>query len=111
MAADIFTKVFTKPEMWQNVTRLIAHMRWADFLQLFNKGSIPFPTKDTPKVEVIPSPADSKDSPAKTFGPDNDPKNVSPPVKFQEPPGLTKMTLAERASVKQGKNEIFQSGQ
>ena len=80
MAADIFTKAFTDPRMWQHVTHLIAHMRWGDFLKLFNKGSIPFPEKKTQDVQTVPKEDAAKmDKEYKGMpthlGPDNDPKN------------------------------------
>lgn len=43
MAADMFTNIFTNCEKLVDVMRLIAHLFWADFLRLFNKGNMPFP--------------------------------------------------------------------
>ena len=49
MAADIFTKMFSNEIKWLEVIRLIGHMRWHDFLHLFNKV-----IKKETEVEAIP---------------------------------------------------------
>ena len=56
MAADIFTKIFAENMKWVDVMRLIGHLRWNDFLTLFNRGNKSFPEKPkkTTETKTIP---------------------------------------------------------
>ena len=55
MAGDLFTTWFGTGDKWDQVMKLIGHLRWVDFLRLFNQGSRPFPTdvkKENVKIPI-----------------------------------------------------------
>ena len=43
MAGDMFTTCFGTADKWDQVMKLIGHLRWVYFLRLFNQGSRSFP--------------------------------------------------------------------
>ena len=43
MAGDMFTKCFGTADKWDQVMKLVGHLRWVDFLRLFNQGGRSFP--------------------------------------------------------------------
>ena len=51
MAGGMFTKCVGTADKWNQVMKLIGHLRWVDCLRLFDQGSRPFPT-DVKKENV-----------------------------------------------------------
>ena len=51
----MFTKCFGTADKWNQVMKLIGHLRWFDFLRLFNQWSRPCPTdvkKEHVKIQI-----------------------------------------------------------
>ena len=53
MAGDIFTKRFPSSSKCYGVMKLVVHMRWPDFLKVFNKGIKMFPSTKKKDDSII----------------------------------------------------------
>jgi hypothetical protein len=101
MAGDIFTKCFPSSSKWYDVMKLVAHMRWCDFLKLFNKGiKMDFPSsknKDdstiTIKKEDIGKPEVKKPNSKQTKIQFAGGASLPVPPKLRDPQGQDRMLL------------------